>query len=176
MGDPKKQKKKFSGPSHPWQKERIEVEKELLKQYGLRRKYEIWKMDSMLRKFLGRAKTIIAQKNSQAEIEKKQLLIRLNSLGLLKKDSKVEDVLNLTLKDVLESRLQTLVFKKQIAKTMPQSRQLITHEHIAVGTKKITAPSYLVSVEEEPHIKLIDAINLSDITFEKKAEKIEKAQ
>ena len=175
MGDPKKQKKKFSGPGHPWQKERIEAEKELLKQYGMRRKYEIWKMDSMLRKFLNRAKTIIAQKNMQAEIEKKQLLSRLNSLGLLKKDSKVEDVLNLTLKDVLERRLQTLVCKKQIAKSMPQSRQLITHEHIAVGARKITAPSYLVSVDEEPHIKLIDAINLSSIVAEK-AEKIEKAQ
>ena len=176
MGDPKKQKKKFSGPGQPWQKERIEAEKELLKRYGLRRKYEIWKMDSMLRKFLNRAKTIIAQKNLQADIEKKQLLSRLNSLGLLKKDSKVEDVLNLTLKDVLERRLQTLVCKKQIAKSMPQSRQLITHEHIAVGAKKITAPSYLVSVEEEPHINLVDAINLSNIAVEKKAENLEKTQ
>ena len=155
MGDPKKQKKKFSGPGHPWQKERIEAEKDILKQYGLRRKYEIWKMDSMLRKFLGRAKTIIAQKNSQAEIEKKQLLIRLNLLGLLKKDSKVEDVLNLTLKDVLERRLQTLVHRKNLAKTMLQSRQFITHENIAIGTRKITAPSYLVSTEEEPKIILI---------------------
>ncbi|MEK6947559.1 MAG: 30S ribosomal protein S4, partial [Nanoarchaeota archaeon] len=101
MGDPKKQKKKFSTPNHPWQKERIEAEKEILKQYGLRRKYEIWKMDSMLKDFLNRAKTLIAQRNPQSELEKKQLLQRLNSLGLLKKDSKVEDVLNLTLKDVM---------------------------------------------------------------------------
>ena len=75
MGDPKKQRKKFSGPSHPWQKERIEAEKEILKNYGLRRKYEIWKMDSMLRKFLNRAKTLIGQKTFQSENEKKQLLL-----------------------------------------------------------------------------------------------------
>ena len=161
MGDPKRQRKKFSKPGHPWQKERIEAEKVILKGYGLRRKYEIWKMDSMLRKYLNRAKTLIAQRNPQSEIEKKQLLDRLYTLGLLKRDSKVEDVLNLTLKDLLERRLQTLLCKKQIAKTMLQSRQLITHEHVAVGSKKITAPSYLVSVEEEPKIRLVHSINLA---------------
>ena len=44
---------------------------------------------------------------------------------------------------------------------MLQSRQLITHEHVAVGSKKITAPSYLVSVEEEPKIRLVYSINLA---------------
>ena len=160
MGDPKKQRKKFSKPSHPWQKERIEAERGILKQYGLRRKYEIWKMDSMLKKFLHRAKVVIGEKTSQSDMEKKQLLDRLHSLGLLKKDSKVEDVLNLTLKDVLERRLQTLVCRKQMAKTMLQARQFITHENIAVGNKKITAPSYLVSIHEEPQIKLVNPINI----------------
>ena len=170
MGDPKKQRKKFSTPSHPWQKERIEAEKELLKQYGLRRKYEIWKMDSLLRKFLNRAKIIIGEKSSQSELEKGQMLNRLYSLGLLKKDSKVEDVLNLKLKDVLERRLQTLVVRKQMARTMRQARQFITHEHVAIDTKKITAPSYLVSVQEEPHIKLI-GINLTQNAADKNTEK-----
>lgn len=153
MGDPKKQRKKFSKPSHPWQKERISIEKGILGQYGLRRKYEIWKMDSMLKNFLHRAKTIIGERTTQSELEKKQLLERLYLLGLLKKDSKIEDVLNLTLKNILERRLQTLVFRKNIAKTMPESRQFITHEHISVDNRKITSPSYLVSIKEEPNIK-----------------------
>ena len=175
MGDPKKQRKKFSTPGHPWQKERIEAEKELLKQYGLRRKYEIWKMDSFLKKFLNRAKTLIAQRNPQSELEKKQLLERLNSLGLLKKDSKVEDVLNLTLKDVMERRLQTLVVRKNMANSMMQSRQFITHEHVAVGARKITAPSYLVSVNEEPLIKMTEQISLQN-PIVKKEENAEKAE
>ena len=161
MGDPKKQRKKFSNPSHPWQKERIDAEKEILKQYGLRRKYEIWKMDSMLKKFLHRAKTIIGERTSQSEMEKKQLLDKLYLLGLLKKDSKVEDVLNLTLKDILERRLQTLVCRKHVARTMMQARQFITHECIEVGKRKVTAPSYLVSIEEEPHIRLTRPINIA---------------
>ena len=160
MGDPRKQRKKFSKPNHPWQKERILAEKEILKKYGLRRKYEIWKMDSMLKKFLHRAKTIIGERSSQSEIEKKELMSRLCLLGLLKKDSKIEDILNLTLKDILERRLQTFVCRKQISKTMLQARGFITHRHIAVGSKKVTTPSYLVSIEEEPQIKLIHDIKV----------------
>lgn len=156
MGDPKKQRKKFSKPSHPWQKERIESERVVLEQYGLRRKYEIWKMDSMLKKILHRAKTIIGERTTQSEFEKNELLSRLYLLGLLKKGSRIEDILNLTLKDVLERRLQTLVYRKQMSKTMLQARQFITHRHIAVGNKKITTPSHLVSIEEEPHIKLLN--------------------
>lgn len=170
MGDPKRQRKKFSTPSHPWQKERIEEEKKILKEYGLRRKYEVWKMDSMLKKFLHRAKTIIGERTAQSEIEKKQLLERLYRLGLLKQDSKVEDVLNLRLKNILERRLQTLVCKKQLAKTMRQARQFITHEHITVGSRKITTPSYLVSIEEEPKIRLMHTINLTNEVKEQKTE------
>lgn len=162
MGDPKKQRKKFSKPSHPWQKERIEAEKGILEQYGLRRKYEIWKMNSTLKKFLHRAKIIIGEKTLQSETEKRQLLIRLYLLGLLKKDSKVEDILNLKLRDILERRLQTLVYRKQIAKTMLQARELITHEHIAVGAKKITTPSYLVSIEEEPNIRMVHVFKVQE--------------
>ena len=149
MGDIKKQKKKFSKPSHPWQKDRIEAEKEVLKRYGLRRKNEIWKMDSLLRKFLNRAKTIIAQRSPQSEFEKKQMLDRLYSLGLLKEGARVEDVLNLTLNDIMERRLQTLVVRKHLALTMLQARQFITHEYVAIGTKKITAPSYLLDYKPE---------------------------
>lgn len=170
MGDPRRQRKKFSKPSHPWQKERIEAEKGIVKQYGLRRKYEIWKMDSMLKNFLNRAKTIIGEKTAQSEVEKKQLLGRLYLLGLLKKDSRVEDVLNLTLKDILERRLQTLVCRKQIASTMMQARQFITHEHILVGSRKITAPSYLVSIDEEPRISLVHLFSIQNAESPKKAE------
>jgi len=62
MGAPKKQKKKYSKPAHPWQKERILAEKELSKKYGLRRKYEIWKMNSILKNFSRQIKKLIPQK------------------------------------------------------------------------------------------------------------------
>lgn len=162
MGDPKKQRKKFSKPVHPWQRERIVEEKELLKQFGLKRKQEIWKASSTLKKFLERAKILIAQRTQQSELEKRQLLDRLYKLGLVKKDSRIEDVLSLTVKNIMDRRLQTLVIKKNLAKSMLQSRQFITHQLIIVGSRKITSPSYIVSVEEEPTIKLVREIKIDN--------------
>ena len=149
MGSPRKQRKKFSKPAHPWQKERILEEKELLKGYGLNRKYEIWKMGSILKNFTRQAKNLITTENPQVEIEKNQLLTKLSSLGLTDKGAKIEDVLSLTLKDIMERRLQTLVYRKNMASSINQARQFIVHEHVSLGDKTITAPSYLVPLEEE---------------------------
>jgi small subunit ribosomal protein S4 len=162
MGSPKKQRKKFSTPTHPWQKERILAEKELLKDYGLNRKYEAWKMNSILKKLTRQAKNLIAANNPQSEIERKQLLSKLNSLGLANKDSKIEDVLSLSLKDLMERRLQTIVFRKNFANSMRQSRQFIVHQHISLGTKTVTSPSYLVPVVEESMLKFASNSMLSD--------------
>lgn len=149
MGDIKKPRKKFSKPNHPWNKERILAEQELMKEYGLRRKKEIWKMNSLLSNFARQAKELISVDD---EIKKNQLLNRLYSLGLLKQGARVEDVLSIDLKDLMNRRLQTLVFKKNLARSINQSRQLIVHEHISIGGKKITIPSYLVNVSEESQI------------------------
>lgn len=152
MGHPKLKKRKFSKPSHPWQKERIEEEKTLLKEFGLKNKEEIWKVASLLRKYARQAKNLIALKTPQAEIEKAQLIKKLSSFGLINENAKLEDILTLTLKDILNRRLQTLVYKNKLAKSIRQARQFIIHEHIAVRDKKITSPSYLVSKQEETTI------------------------
>ena len=159
MGDIKKQRKKFSKPGHPWNKERILAEQELLKEYGLRRKKEIWKMDSVLSNFARQAKELITEED---DTKKSQLLGKIISLGLLKKGSRVEDVLSIELKDILERRLQTLVFRKKLAKSIVQARQFIVHEHISVGDKKITVPSYMVSVDEETIIQFAQDSGLAN--------------
>ena len=41
MGDPKKIRKSYRTPSHPWQKQRIVEEDELLKTYGIKNKTHI---------------------------------------------------------------------------------------------------------------------------------------
>ena len=173
MGDPKKQKKKYSRPKHPWKKERIEQETELAKQYGLRRKNEIWKMNSFLRNMLIRAKTIIGSSTKQSEIEKLQLLRKAHSLGLIEKNSKIEDVLNINVKNVMDRRLQTLLVKKSMAKTMEQARQFIVHGHINVGDKKITSPSYLVNIAEESRMAFYGSSPLSSAEHAERAPKKE---
>src|SRR3989339_793136 len=108
MGDTKKQRRKYSRPKKRWEKERIEDEKVLLEDYGLKNKKEIWKMESILKNFARQAKKLIASQTNQAAIEKIQLFKKLSLYGLVAETAKLEDVLAITLKDILERRLQTL--------------------------------------------------------------------
>ncbi|MEM4848851.1 MAG: 30S ribosomal protein S4, partial [Ignisphaera sp.] len=62
------------------------------------------------------------------------------------------EILSLTVEAILERRLQTIVWKKGLAKTVYHARQLITHGHIAINGKKVTSPGYLVSRSEEQYI------------------------
>jgi len=145
----RKLKKKLKKPRKPWDKERIEKEKILLKKYSLRRKREIWKAESILRNFRRRARVLAAKKNDE---EIRILLGKLYRLGLLEKNADLTQVLGLTVEDILERRLQTIVFKKKLANTPKHARQLITHGHIAIDNRRFVYPSYLVPRELENKI------------------------
>ena len=54
--------------------------------------------------------------------------------------------------DILERRLQTIIYRKGLTKTIHQARQLITHRHIIIGNQRVTVPSYIVAREEEKQI------------------------
>lgn len=152
MGDIKKVRRKYTGPSHPWQRDRIDREKLILKEYGFKNHTEIWKMISKLKNFKTQVKELATKSPTQRVLEEKQLLDKLVRLGLLNKDSTKEKVLDLTNEDIFNRRLQTIVFKKGLARTTKQARQLIVHGHIFVNGKKLNAPSYLVLREEENSI------------------------
>lgn len=162
MGDPRKIRGKYSGPGHPWQRARIEAEKELVVEYGLSTKRELWKANSKLKDFANQAKRLIALRTAQAELETKQLLDRVARLGLLKTGAKLDDVLGLTIKNLLDRRLQTLVLRKGMARTPGQARQYIVHEHVMIGPKKITAPSYIVPIAEEAQISFVGNSTLAN--------------
>lgn len=169
MGDPRKIKRKYAGPGHPWQRARIEEERILVREYGLTTKRELWKINSKLKTFANQAKRLIALRTTQAELETKQLLDRVSRLGLLKSGAKLNDVLALTLKDLLNRRLQTLVLKRGLARTPLQSRQFIVHEHVMVGQNKITAPSYLVPIEQESQISFVANSSLASAEHPERA-------
>ena len=148
MGDPKKCRKKYAKPSHPWRKERIDAEKQLFNDFGLKNRKEIWKAKSVLDVYRRQVKEII----SGAEADSSEaLLSKLRSIGLIKDDSRLDDVLSLQVKDFLERRLQTVMVRRAMAKSMKQARQFITHNHMLVDGKVITSPSFIVhkSVEEK---------------------------
>ena len=162
MGAPRKLRRKFSGPGHPWQKARIEEEKALKKEYGLKNKSEIWKQDSKLKNFAKQAKRLVALTGAQAEKEKKQLIERLARLGLIQSGATSEAVLSLTVRDILERRLQTMVFRKGLARSTRQARQYISHGHITIAGKSITKPGYIVKTEQENAITFVEKSSLSN--------------
>lgn len=152
MGDPKKQRRKYETPRFPWRIDTLEAELKLVGQYGLRNKRELWRHKTMLSKFRGSARTTLGMPGEKAEIFKKQLLSRLVRLGMLPENAVADDVLDLAIENILERRLQSFVFRKGLTKSIHQARQLITHGHIAIDGRKVTAPSYLVRRKEEEHI------------------------
>ncbi len=162
MGDPRKTRKKYSTPSHPWQAERIEKEKVIFRDYGLKNKKEIWRTISMLKRFKSQVKDLISRSGAQAEKEEKQLRDKMMRMGLISEGAKLEDILDLNVDAIMERRLQTQVQKKGFAKTAKQARQFIVHGHVTVGDKKVTVPSYLLLAGEENQIAFKPTSALAD--------------
>ncbi len=166
MGQPKKFKKKYERPKKPYDKERIERERKILDNFGLRRKKEIWRAESIVRDYRRRARELQAKKNELAE---RELIGRLNRLGVQCK--RLDDVLQINLDDILSRRLQTLVFKKGIANSIRHSRQLIVHGHVTVGNRKVFWPSYIVEKDMEDKISLSNYMTSKIVKEEKKVNK-----
>ncbi|RLI42638.1 30S ribosomal protein S4 [Candidatus Bathyarchaeota archaeon] len=152
MGDPKKQRKKYEAPRFPWRTDVLQEELKLLGQYGLRNKRELWRHKTTLSKFRGTARSLLGKSVEEREKMEKELLTKLKKLGILRETAVLDDVLDLGIEDILERRLQTIVFRKGLAKSIHQARQLITHGHIAIGNRRVTVPSYLVAKKEENQI------------------------
>uniref|UniRef100_A0A7J3ZLX0 Small ribosomal subunit protein uS4 n=1 Tax=Fervidicoccus fontis TaxID=683846 RepID=A0A7J3ZLX0_9CREN len=155
MGDPKKSRKKWEGPSHPWAKQRLEEELVLIGKYGLRNKRELWIAATLARKYRHRARKILALPKELREKEEKELLRILYEKGFTSENATLDDVLALTAENILERRLQTIVYKKGLARSIYQARQLIVHGHIGIGGRRVTSPGYLVSRDEERLVGLI---------------------
>ncbi len=161
MGTIKKPNRKYATPSHPWQRLRLDEERKLVSQYGFKNKKEAWKAAYILKGFKNQAKRLIANMTRQGELEKKQLISRLKRYGLADDGTKMEGVLNLNINDIMNRRLQSIVHKNNLARSIKQARQFIIHGHIFVDARKVTAPSYLVIKSEEDKIIFDPASSLA---------------
>jgi len=162
MGDIKKQRKKFNTPRFPWRSDALQQELRLLGQYGLRNKRELWRHETTLSNFRGNARSLIGQSAETRKKMEDELLARLKRLGMLEETAVLDDVLDLAIEDILERRLHTIVFRRGLAKTVYQARQLISHGHIAVGNRRVTVPGYLVAKSEEKEIAYVSKSALSN--------------
>jgi small subunit ribosomal protein S4 len=150
MGDPKRQRKKYETPRFLWRRDTLQEELKLIGTYGLRNKHELWRHETTLSKYRGIARSLIGRPAEERERMENELLIKLKKIGILQETAVLDNVLDLTIEDLLERRLQTMIFRKSLAKTPYQARQLITHGHIIIGNRRVTVPSYIVSREEHP--------------------------
>jgi small subunit ribosomal protein S4 len=169
MGDVRKLKKLYSKPKKMWDANRLSSEKPIIKEFGLKNKQELWKISSTLKKYTHQAKRIIASRTTQSDVEAKQVISRLASLGVVKRGASINDVLGLTLNEFMGRRLSTLVFRKKLARSVKQARQFIVHRHIAVGNKVITSPSYLVPVNDEVSISFVENSTLASAEHPERA-------
>ncbi|MCS6769466.1 MAG: 30S ribosomal protein S4 [Candidatus Caldarchaeum sp.] len=154
MGDPKRIRKKYETPGHPWRKERLDEELRLMGDYGLRNKREIWNALSKLRKYRAMARSLYTAVGERRTLEESKLMGKLYRLGLLPQSATLDDVLRLSVKDLLDRRLQTMVYRLGLSKTIHQARQFITHGKVFVGQRRVKAPSYHVLRGEEEAIRV----------------------
>ncbi|MCQ2085519.1 MAG: 30S ribosomal protein S4 [archaeon] len=166
MGDPKFSRKSYDTPSHPWQGERIKAENEVVRQFGLKNKTEVWKAATLLRNFRKQSRELqsrLRTGDAQAKIEADALIAKCARMGVLPvTGGDLNAILVLQNEDILSRRLQTIVFQKGLATTIKQARQLINHGHIFVDGHKVTVPGYIVLREEEGSVEYNPASPFTD--------------
>ena len=82
------------------------------------------------------------------------------------KASKMKGIAGENLLNLLESRLDNMVYRMGMARTRRSARQIVNHGHILVNGKKVNIPSYtlkvgdIISVKENSknHPAILDAI------------------
>merc|ERR1712170_243665 len=144
-----------SRPRRPYEKERLDAELKLVGEYGLKNKRELYRVNVALSKIRKAARTLLTldEKDNKRMFQGNALLRRMVRYAILDESKQQLDyVLALTTKDVLERRLQTLVYKLGLAKSIHHARVLIKQRHIRVGRQVVDVPSFLVRVESQRHI------------------------
>ena len=164
--------KQYETPNHPYQGERIANEHSLADRYGLKNKEELWRAQSELRSYRREARDLLAQAQDDPVVQRRtrEFLGRLTRVGVLDEEDQLGDVLSLEIEDVLERRLQTVVYRKGLANTAQQARQFIVHGHVIVGDRRHRVPSYVVDVDEEDLVAFDETSPLADDLHPERAE------
>lgn len=147
----KKLKKQYETPNQGWNEDRINREEELIENYGLKNKREIYKAQSQLRSFRREARKLIAGENEEA---KQEVIKKANELGLIRENDGLEGLLTLRVTDILDRRIQTAVNRRGYADTPVQARQMVVHGHVYVDGERVNTPGYLLTQEEEDELEI----------------------
>lgn len=148
----KKLKKQFETPNEGWSEERIQREDELMEEYGLKNKKEVYRAMSRLRSLRRETRKLVTAENEQ---EKEELLEKVNRLGLLKEDAELEQVLSLNVTDILDRRLQSAVNRRGYSDTAREARQMVVHGHVYIDGDRVNTPGYMLTQEEEKDLEVV---------------------
>src|SRR2546428_10982043 len=148
MGDPRKPRKAYQTPRHPWRKDQLEEELHLVGDYGLRNKRELRGHETELSQIRGIARTLLGAEEEERGPLESQYLKRLARLGILPASATVDNILDVNVKDQMEPRLQTIVNTTGLANPLRQARQFVSHDHISVAGDIVPVPSYIVQRDQ----------------------------
>ncbi len=160
MGAPRRNRRKFAKPKDIWNLQRINSDNALRAAYGLKNMKELWKAQSNLSRIRGNVRLLLSGNAPNQQMEP-NIISSLSRYGIVGGGAKLDDVLDLNVNIFLDRRLQSVVFKKGLARTIKQSRQLITHGFIAIGGKKVSRPGYMVAAAEEQQIAYYKQVDIN---------------
>jgi len=172
MGAPRRNRSKYEKPKAIWNVIRIKADNELIDAYGLRNMKELWKVQTELSRLRSNVRRMLSGSSTKTEMQE-AVMARLKKLGAVSGEVDLEALLELKENVLLERRLQSIVFRKGLARSMKQARQLITHGFIAVNGIKVNRPGYTVGVEEEHKIGYYKPIVIEPKKPEEAAPKVE---
>ena len=113
---------------------------------------------------------------SVAEDVKERMIGRLTKLGITNPNTTLDNLLDLKENDLLNRRLQTVVFKKGMARSIRQARQITVHGFISINGRKVNRPGYLVDTETEKRIAYYKPIDVAPPKAAGQASDAEKEQ
>lgn len=152
MGAPKRNRKQYEKPKDIWNLARISSDNAFIDEFGLKNMKELWKVQTEISRIRRNVRMLLSGSSVQSSFVQEKMLARLSKLGISSAESSLDNLLDLKENAFLARRLQTLVFKKGLAKTAKQARQLIVHGFIAIDGRRVNRPGYIVDVTEERHI------------------------
>eukprot|EP00727_Mastigamoeba_balamuthi_P005385 m51a1_g14845 putative 40S ribosomal protein S4 (195) ;mRNA; r:714460-715174 len=147
----------YSTPRNYFQKERLDYELRLCGLYGLRCKREVYRVHYALTKIRKRARQLLMMPETSEKriFEGGALLRKLHRLGVLEESkNKLDYVLSLKHEDFLNRRLQTVIFRQKMAKSIHHARVMIRQRHISVGKQLVDQPGFMVRVDSAKQIEL----------------------
>ncbi|MEC8221217.1 MAG: 30S ribosomal protein S4 [Nanoarchaeota archaeon] len=163
MGLPIKHRKTYVSHKKRWDKSTILEEAKVVEDYALKNKKEIRKIEFMLSKFKTIAKSFNSLDNANESEDAKRFIASLKAKGFLAQESNsLDDVLNITIRDILDRRLSNIVYKLKLARSPKQARQFVVHRHVRVDGKVIDSPSALISLAGEAAIEFRESSSLFD--------------